>query len=306
METARQRPYLARLMMKRSLYSLAMFSLLGISAVGCAATSDEGRTESEIRGRQPVSDVTDFLSGGQFGCLAEDQSGREADISFSLDPPRSHRETWFAEGSYQIRFDGGARAQFWSQTRGRPISTVVGGPITVRSGWGRVVCQYDRKTTGPDGQEVTRRFEGEVVRFANECFDERFYLRLYPEVEQGVASGAWLSGRMHWEAHGKREGRQGCDGGSGREGYLGCYTDSEARELPHFAGERQDMTPDLCRSLCRDAGYAFAGAQSHLQCFCGNEIRGRKVSDAECNRPCGGDSRKMCGGAWRNSVYSSR
>ncbi len=302
-------------MKRSSLWSLLLLSIVGVSAtVGCAATSDENDTsESELRGRQPVSDVTDFLSGGEFGCLAEDASGRQADISISIGVPRQHKGTWLADGSYQVRQVGGGREQFWSQTRGRPISTVVGGPLTIRSGWGGVVCEYVRTTTGPDGQQMTRRFEGEVVRFSDQCFDERFYLQQYPDIAQAVASGAWLSGRMHWEEYGKRD-RQGCaggggggGGGGGSQGYIGCYTDNESRELPHaIAMDRSDMTPNVCRSLCRSAGYNFAGTQFHSQCFCGNDLRGQRVADAECNTPCTGDNRKMCGGTWRNSIYTTR
>jgi hypothetical protein len=199
--------------MKR-LSLLALSSLSLLSLVGCAGSSDDetGASEADFRSSAPVSDVTDFLSGGEFACAAEDSFGREADISMSVGVPRRHRGTWLADGSYQVRFAGGGRVQFWAQNRGAPVSSVVAGPITIRGGWGGVQCEYVRTSTGPDGQEVTRRFEGEVVRFspAGDCFDERFYLQQYPDIGRLVAAGDWLSGRMHWEEYGRREGRQGC------------------------------------------------------------------------------------------------
>jgi len=42
-----------------------------------------------------------------------------------------------------------------------------------------------------------------------ELFDEASYLRRYPGVAAAVAKGGWPSGRAHYEAHGKAEGRTG-------------------------------------------------------------------------------------------------
>lgn len=88
--------------------------------------------------------------------------------------------------------------------------------------------------------------------------------------------------------------------------YLGCYSDTESRALPfHASTGRADMTPEVCRSMCRDAGYALAGAQFYDQCFCGNELGDELRPDGECDTPCAGDPAVACGGAWRNSVYSA-
>jgi hypothetical protein len=193
--------------------SLALVAVAFLSLVGCASSTDDiASTDSELTAARPVDSVTDFLSGGEFGCAAQDASGREADISMSVGTPRKHRETWLAEGDYRVMFVGGGRLTYTAQNRGRPVGTVKAGPLTIRSGWDRVMCQYDRVTTGPDGQQVTRRFEGPVVRFSpsGECFDENFYLREYADIGVLVQRGDWLSGRMHWEEYGRREGRRGC------------------------------------------------------------------------------------------------
>ena len=39
--------------------------------------------------------------------------------------------------------------------------------------------------------------------------------------------------------------------------------------------------------------------------FCDNDFGGYGASaDSECNTACSGDAGTMCGGPWRNSVYS--
>jgi hypothetical protein len=194
--------------------SLALISALSVSLLNaCAASSEDvASSDADLSSAQPADSVTDFLSGGEFGCAARDASGREADISMSVGTPRKHRETWLADGDYQVMFGGEGRVTYTAQNRGRPVGTVKAGPLTIRFGFGRVMCQYDRVTTGPDGQSFTRRFEGPVVRFvpAGECFNESFYLREYADIGTAVQSGNWLSGRMHWEEYGRREGRRGC------------------------------------------------------------------------------------------------
>jgi chromosome segregation ATPase len=39
-------------------------------------------------------------------------------------------------------------------------------------------------------------------------FDEEWYLRTYPDVRAAVEQGVTLSGRQHYELHGRNEGRQ--------------------------------------------------------------------------------------------------
>ena len=42
------------------------------------------------------------------------------------------------------------------------------------------------------------------------CFDEAFYLESYPDVAAAVKAGHFPSGRAHYEAYGRREGRLAC------------------------------------------------------------------------------------------------
>ncbi|KAH3690130.1 hypothetical protein DPMN_193431 [Dreissena polymorpha] len=87
--------------------------------------------------------------------------------------------------------------------------------------------------------------------------------------------------------------------------YLGCYVDIGDRILLPWI-ERDDPlnSPEHCSKKCYDqGGYRYSGTQ----CFCGDAFRFNleKRPESECNFPCRGDSRIMCGGIWRISVYSN-
>lgn len=85
--------------------------------------------------------------------------------------------------------------------------------------------------------------------------------------------------------------------------YLGCYTDAETRALPQVLGEG-DHTVESCVRAASDAGYRYAGLQWYGQCFAGNTLGYTLVGEAECNTPCSANPSQMCGGAYRNSVYT--
>ncbi len=187
---------------------------------GCASSSEEDvdSAEGAWTTAQPVPNVTDFLSGGQFGCEARNRGGWTARISMNVGVPRKNRDQWFASGDFRVERDTGGGSVTWSaQNRGRPVQSVTGKPgvgaaVTIRSGWGGVQCSWTKSQTGPDGQPFDDVFEGRVVRFSPEgdCFDERFYLQSQPDIAQVVAKNEWLSGRMHYEEFGRNEGRAGC------------------------------------------------------------------------------------------------
>jgi hypothetical protein len=47
--------------------------------------------------------------------------------------------------------------------------------------------------------------------------------------------------------------------------------------------------------------------QYYSHCFCDNEFgQYGSAPEAECNTACRGDDSVMCGGPWRNSVFSVR
>ncbi|XP_035697105.1 protein shisa-5-like isoform X2 [Branchiostoma floridae] len=92
------------------------------------------------------------------------------------------------------------------------------------------------------------------------------------------------------------------------DGYEGCYTDNIfVRVFPHE--EKWDflLTNARCVTHCRNNGYAYAGTQFALQCFCGTEQNfqnlGAALSDSECNSDCSGNNAEKCGGSLKLSVY---
>lgn len=89
--------------------------------------------------------------------------------------------------------------------------------------------------------------------------------------------------------------------------YLGCWKDSDDRAMPavHTTFDSQ-LTNAVCVQHCRQQGYGYAGTQFHSHCFCANDYRKYgQASDSECNTPCAGNKSEMCGGPWRNSVYTA-
>ena len=84
---------------------------------------------------------------------------------------------------------------------------------------------------------------------------------------------------------------------------VGCYADSESRDLPSFAYDNGSNTTESCISSCLDAGYQYAGTQYSTQCFCGNSYGGQGTP-ANCNMACSGDGAETYGGSWANDVYA--
>jgi hypothetical protein len=65
------------------------------------------------------------------------------------------------------------------------------------------------------------------------------------------------------------------------------------------------MTNEACRTTCQRLGYPFAGTEYHNECFCSHTFNGdngiEKTSD--CNTPCTGDNKEMCGGPSRITAW---
>jgi hypothetical protein len=193
--------------------SLAIVAGLGLCMAACSGSeADDGASsESDFTQRVAVETVTDFLSSGHFSCLAEDNGGRSAEISISVAVPRKDRDVWSATGSYEVEGRQLQNTRFVSATRGRPIQSVTGGALSVRVKFGVVICSYTDTRTGIDGTPITKTFEGRLFRHSPECFNESYYLQNDPQgIAAAVANGGFLSGRMHFEEHGRREGRPGC------------------------------------------------------------------------------------------------
>ncbi|HTP25081.1 MAG TPA: WSC domain-containing protein, partial [Anaeromyxobacteraceae bacterium] len=87
-------------------------------------------------------------------------------------------------------------------------------------------------------------------------------------------------------------------------GYLGCYTDSSTRALPTELAS-SSATIEACIAAAKAGGFTYAGLQYGGQCFAGNVLGYSQVGDSQCSMSCSAKSSEMCGGSWRNSVYSS-
>ncbi|EPS45978.1 hypothetical protein H072_22 [Dactylellina haptotyla CBS 200.50] len=109
------------------------------------------------------------------------------------------------------------------------------------------------------------------------------------------------------------------DGKTSADGYqyIGCFPDDEKRIMQYSpsmgTGGWTDMTLEKCFAACAAKGYAYAGMQYSLQCFCGGKIRADIIKGGQkpliCNMLCQGTTelkagdRQICGGSWAMSCY---
>ncbi|XP_074658654.1 plasminogen-like [Tubulanus polymorphus] len=94
-----------------------------------------------------------------------------------------------------------------------------------------------------------------------------------------------------------------CPGG---RNYAGCFNDGHTRDLATYAANSMAMTIEKCISICKYRGFAFAGLQYTVACFCGDQVgKYGRAPDVECNMKCRGNPKEICGGSSRNSVYAT-
>ncbi|XP_066282938.1 beta-1,3-glucan-binding protein-like [Branchiostoma lanceolatum] len=88
--------------------------------------------------------------------------------------------------------------------------------------------------------------------------------------------------------------------------YLGCYIDHEdVRDFPYVV-TWTDLTPQKCIRHCSDLGFDYAGLQYGVECFCGARYGTYgQAPESDCHIACAGGGAHMCGGGWRNSVWST-
>lgn len=91
--------------------------------------------------------------------------------------------------------------------------------------------------------------------------------------------------------------------------YYGCYVDGVNGRI--LQNQQPDNTAgntiESCVALCAGQGYTIAGTEYSVQCFCGNAIYNGGVlatQQSDCNDACSGNSKEMCGGGGRMSLYS--
>ena len=84
--------------------------------------------------------------------------------------------------------------------------------------------------------------------------------------------------------------------------YVGCFADSESRDLSYSTWWSGDLTIRLCYDACVDAGYSVFGMQNGNECYCDDDYGGQGAS-SECTMACSGSDAEICGGGWANSVF---
>ncbi len=86
--------------------------------------------------------------------------------------------------------------------------------------------------------------------------------------------------------------------------YKGCYTDDAKRALPTLLLS-SGATVEACIAAAKAANLPYAGVQYGGECFGGNTLGYTLVANSDCNMPCRANRGEICGGSWRNSVYST-
>ncbi len=90
----------------------------------------------------------------------------------------------------------------------------------------------------------------------------------------------------------------------------GCYADANASVMDKLVspeGGDAKLTVTTCEDGCYRKGYKFAGVENGNQCWCSSSIAGEWASDQkECNMPCSGDGKVICGGKERVFVYEAQ
>lgn len=205
---------------KMKSYFLAALLPLSLSFLACAAPTDGDdavTSESALTTPTEVESVVDFMSSGEFGCRAEEEGvfhGREADISISVRLPRRSGRFFSADASFKVVGGPRGNTTFFSQQQGANFSSASAsaGTLSVEFAFGQVQCEFRQAFTDVNGNPKTRVFSGPLVRFSKDCFDESFYRQSQPDIVANIfpLGAGFLSGRMHYEEFGRRDGRPGC------------------------------------------------------------------------------------------------
>ena len=91
--------------------------------------------------------------------------------------------------------------------------------------------------------------------------------------------------------------------------HIGCYQDSFSKRLlqGHTVKLKTENSPSVCVDVCSKYGFAFAGVQYGLECFCGNSQpeAAREIQEKRCDMTCPGDEDETCGGYLTMDVFET-
>ncbi|WWD22596.1 hypothetical protein CI109_107089 [Kwoniella shandongensis] len=88
----------------------------------------------------------------------------------------------------------------------------------------------------------------------------------------------------------------------------GCIIEVAGRALTGASTAASDMTIESCTTFCAAGGFKYAGVEYSTECFCGNSLVNGAAVDlvsTQCNMPCGGNSKAICGGPNAITLYKS-
>lgn len=213
-----------------------VLTIVGGLTSGCsAAPADEATTDDDsaaLTANDPSAALADALSGGAFRCVRTD--GEAFAVTFAPGAPlRGNAGTiarWQAQatwsGHFGPRATSGGALMGWLP-RSRSATGHTNHDFATSNGWiDAMDLSVTRSAVGATSVGCTivwtslfhgnpdygnaLRFFGHLERASNECFEEAAYLAANSDVAAAVAGGAFLSGRHHFELHGRGEGRNGC------------------------------------------------------------------------------------------------
>ena len=85
------------------------------------------------------------------------------------------------------------------------------------------------------------------------------------------------------------------------------FDDKNDRILSEYYEESDEMTIEMCLSICRSKGFPYTGLEWQIECHCGHEpVEGFEWAwPGKCDDRCSGNSNQICGGSNAMSVWTT-
>ncbi len=89
--------------------------------------------------------------------------------------------------------------------------------------------------------------------------------------------------------------------------YLGCATEIDGRALRGASySDPSGMTIEACQAFCTSKNFPLAGLEYSQECYCDRSIQAPSaLGQKNCNMGCKGNSKEMCGGSARVSIFNN-
>ncbi|XP_064643878.1 uncharacterized protein LOC135497849 isoform X2 [Lineus longissimus] len=163
---------------------------------------------------------------------------------------------------------------------------------------------YPGPSTWKDATSVCLSTNGSLLNFktaAEQDFIEGILKK--QNVKEVWTAGHFANAFWHWSRNLWGLKGQGCyDDDCGV-----CYFDRHDLDAAQ-APSQSFMSVEFCTTFCRKKKYDYCGLQSGSICYCGGNgaTFGKRGPASGCNQPCFNNAAYMCGGAAKNSIYSTR